>query len=116
MSAGDAAQVLPPGGQLGTMVDVEAESGVNEGGDGFVTMRVHGTLGDGTTVVLIGQLPPGGARAAGLELYGAGEAADLDAGVLRIFTARHPGDPQALEAAAAVVSMIREARDQPPAE
>jgi hypothetical protein len=63
-----------------TLSNIFMTSGVNEKGEGFITIAAHGD--DGT--ILIGQMSPDEVRKHALAYLESAEAADQDAAVLRI--------------------------------
>jgi hypothetical protein len=63
-----------------TLSNIFMTSGVNEKGEGFVTVAAHGNEG----TILIGQLSPDEMREHALAYMESAEAADQDAAVLRV--------------------------------
>ena len=61
------------------LTSIVMTSGVNERGEGFVTVAAHGAGG----IILLGQLPPAEVRAHALAYMEAAEAAEQDAATLR---------------------------------
>jgi len=78
-------------------------SGVNEKGEGFVTVAAHGDKG----TILTGQLSPAEVRAHALAMLESAEGADQDAAVLRVV--RKLDLPEQL--AGAVITELRESRE-----
>lgn len=78
-------------------------SGVNEEGEGFVTIAAHGA--DGT--ILVGQMPPAEIRKHALGYLETAEAADQDAAVLRIIRKLELPD----QMAGLVITELRESRE-----
>lgn len=78
-------------------------SGVNDKGEGFVTIAAHGSNG----TILTGQLSPDEVRKHAVDYLEAAEAADQDAAVLRII--RKLGLPE--ELAGAIITELRESRE-----
>lgn len=68
------------------MINLESifiTSGVNEKGEGFLTINAHGK-GLGQDIMMLGQIPPNEVRTMAMNWLEAAEAADQDAAVLRI--------------------------------
>ena len=78
-------------------------SGVNERGEGFVTVAAHGSTG----TILAGQLSPDEVRAHALGYLETAEAADQDAAVLRCI--RKLELPE--ELAGAIITELRSSRE-----
>jgi hypothetical protein len=87
-----------------TLTAINMTSGVNERGEGFVTVAAHGASG----TILVGQQSPPEVRAHALALLEAAEAAEQDAAVLRVIRALELPD----ELAGAVITELRESRDE----
>lgn len=85
------------------LASIDVRSGVNEQGDGFVTVVARGQRDDR---VLLGQLTPIEVRAMALAWLESAEAAEQDAAVLRCI--RKLGLPD--ELAGAVVAELRDSR------
>ena len=85
-----------------TLESIDYISGVNEAGEGFVTIAAHGK--DGT--ILLGQLTPDEIREHGLCALECAEAADQDAAVLRVCRKLELPD----ELAGAVITELRNTR------
>jgi hypothetical protein len=85
-----------------TLTNIVMTSGVNEDGDGFVTIAAHGEEG----TVLLGQLSPDEVRDHALAYLGAAEAAEQDAAVLRVIRKLELPD----QLAGAVITELREGR------
>jgi hypothetical protein len=81
-------------------------SGVNEKGEGFLTINVHGKE-QGKDVMMLGQLPPDEVRKLALSWLESAEAADQDAAVLRCI--RKLELPEQL--AGMVITELRESRE-----
>jgi hypothetical protein len=85
------------------LTEINMVSGVNEKGNGFVTVSAHG----GGGVILLGQMSPEEVRQHALIMLGAAEAAEQDAAVLRLI--RKLNLPE--ELAGAIITELRESRD-----
>lgn len=96
-----------PGPLLGTLDSLGAYSGVNEAGDGFVTVRIEGEV-DGRPVVLVGQLDPERTGGVGTDFHAAAEAARQDGATLR--TIRRLDLP--IELAGRIVAELRRTREE----
>lgn len=90
---------------IGELVDVFVESGVNERGLGFCTLRAAGSA-DGREVRLLGQLSPDELREHAHGLLQAATAAEHDAAMLRVV--RKLGLPE--ELAGHVITELRRSR------
>ena len=84
------------------LTNIYMTTGVNEKGDGFITIAAHGS--DGT--MMVGQLPPEAMRAHGSEAMAAAEAAEQDAAVRRCVRKLELPD----ELAGAIITELRESR------
>lgn len=85
------------------LASIYVTSGVNEHGQGFLTVAAHGQ--DGT--ILVGQLSPAQVRDQALAWLSAAEGADQDAAVVRVV--RNLGVDPAF--AMAVVTELRQQRE-----
>lgn len=82
---------------------IDLTSGVNEAGEGFITIAASADTG----TILLGQLSPNEVRTMALHWLEVAEAADQDAAVLRcIRTLELP-----VELAAAIVTHLRASRE-----
>jgi len=90
------------GRQHTTLTGIFMTSGVNERGEGFVTVSAHGEGG----VILVGQLSPDEIRQHAMAYLEAAEGAETDAAVLRLI--RKMDLPEQL--AAAIITELREGR------
>lgn len=84
------------------LVSIDVRSGVNEAGEGFLT--VVATTGDGR--MILGQLDPATVRRLAMDWLESAEAAEQDAAVLRCI--RKLELPEAL--AGAVIAELRDSR------
>lgn len=89
---------------MGVLTNIFMTSGVNEKGEGFVTIAAHGD--DGT--ILVGQLDPEEIRKHAMGYLEAAEAADQDAAVLRVI--RNLELPE--ELAGMVITELRNSREE----
>jgi hypothetical protein len=86
------------------LVSIDVRSGVNERGEGFLT--IVATAGNGR--MILGQLDPATVRRMAMDWLESAEAAEQDAAVLRCMRKLELPD----ELAAAIVTELRESRDE----
>jgi hypothetical protein len=87
------------------MKDLESifiTSGVNEEGNGFLTVAAHSTKRE----IMVGQLDPETVRSMAMDWLGAAEAAEQDAAVLRVMRRLELPD----QVAGLVITELRESR------
>lgn len=93
---------------MGVLTNIFMTSGVNEEGNGFVTIAAHGLIHEKDGIVLIGQLDPEEVRNHALAYLEAAEAAEQDAAVLRLI--RKLDLPE--EMAGLIITELRESREE----
>jgi hypothetical protein len=92
------------GDDMEGLANIFMTSGVNNKGEGFVTISVHG---DDKTI-LVGQLSPSEIRKHALAYLEVAEAADQDAAVLRVIRKLNLQD----ELAGLVITELRNSREE----
>lgn len=83
---------------------IDLTPGVNEAGEGFVTVAASSPSG----TILIGQLPPDEVRTMALHWLEVAEAADQDAAVLRTIRKLELPEPEKL--ASMIITELRKSR------
>lgn len=83
--------------------EIYMTSGVNDKGEGFITVAAHGAEG----TILVGQMPPELVRTHALDYLETAEAAEQDAAVLRIIRKLELPD----QMAGLVITELRESRE-----
>ena len=91
------------------LTEVEVESGVNDAGEGFITLRAKGTM-KGEPILLVGQLEPNRLRTQAMHFLEAAEAADTDAALFGFIREMEPDHDEALKKAAGFIEALRNYR------